>query len=99
MSVSKEEIIGPELADTKFSDEDSRTVVLRQAFGNGCGLNSIIFTRGISEALLIAKKIQAGNLRVNTGAGMDANMPSGGFKQSGWGMERAPATRTARIKP
>ena len=51
------------------------------------GLNSVIFTQDISRALTFAKKIQAGNVRVNTGAGMDPNMPFGGFKQSGWGAE------------
>lgn len=87
MSIVREEIFGPVLSVSTFSDEDSLTEVLRRANDSDYGLNSIIFTQDISRALLFAKRIQAGNVRVNTGAGMDANMPFGGFKQSGWGHE------------
>lgn len=87
MTVATEEIFGPVLAVSTFSDEDSLADVLRRANDNDYGLNSIIFSQDISKALMFAKKIQAGNVRVNTGSGMDANMPFGGFKQSGWGHE------------
>jgi phenylacetaldehyde dehydrogenase len=87
MTVSTEEIFGPVLSVSTFSDEDSLADVLRRANDNDYGLNSIIFSQDISRALMFAKKIQAGNVRVNTGSGMDANMPFGGFKQSGWGHE------------
>ena len=87
MSIVREEIFGPVLSVSTFSDEDSLAEVLRRANDSDYGLNSIIFTQDISRALLFAKRIQAGNVRVNTGAGMDANMPFGGFKQSGWGHE------------
>ncbi|MFJ6419012.1 aldehyde dehydrogenase family protein [Paeniglutamicibacter sp. NPDC091659] len=87
MSIAHEEIFGPVLSVSTFSNEDSLAEVLRRANDSDYGLNSIIFTQDISRALLFAKRIQAGNVRVNTGAGMDANMPFGGFKQSGWGHE------------
>jgi phenylacetaldehyde dehydrogenase len=87
MSVVREEIFGPVLTVSTFSDDDSLAEVIRRANDTDYGLNSIIFTRDISRALTFAKRIQAGNVRVNTGAGMDANMPFGGFKQSGWGHE------------
>jgi phenylacetaldehyde dehydrogenase len=87
MSIVREEIFGPVLSVSTFSDEDSLAEVLRRANDSDYGLNSIIFTQDISRALLFAKRIQAGNVRVNTGSGMDANMPFGGFKQSGWGHE------------
>lgn len=87
MSIVREEIFGPVLSVSTFGDEDSLAEVLRRANDSDYGLNSIIFTQDISRALLFAKRIQAGNVRVNTGSGMDANMPFGGFKQSGWGHE------------
>ena len=87
MPIVREEIFGPVLSVSTFSDEDSLAEILRRANDSDYGLNSIIFTQDISRALTFAKRIQAGNVRVNTGAGMDANMPFGGFKQSGWGQE------------
>lgn len=87
MSIVKEEIFGPVLSVSTFGDEDSLAEVLRRANDTDYGLNSVIFTQDISRALTFAQKIQAGNVRVNTGAGMDPNMPFGGFKQSGWGAE------------
>lgn len=87
MPIVREEIFGPVLSVSTFNDEDSLVEVLRRANDSDYGLNSIIFTQDISRALTFAKRIQAGNVRVNTGTGMDANMPFGGFKQSGWGHE------------
>ena len=51
------------------------------------GLSSTIWTKDISRAHQFARRIKAGNVRVNAAGGMDANMPFGGFKQSGWGKE------------
>lgn len=87
MSIVQEEIFGPVLAVSTFSEEDSLAEVLQQANNTEYGLNSIIFTKDISRALTFAQRVQAGNVRVNTGSGMDANMPFGGFKSSGWGYE------------
>lgn len=87
MAIAREEIFGPVLSVSTFSDDDSLAEVIRRANDSDYGLNSIIFTQDISRALLFAKRIKAGNVRVNTGSGMDANMPFGGFKQSGWGHE------------
>lgn len=87
MSIMREEIFGPVLSVSSFSDEDSLADVIRRANDTDYGLNAVVFTRDISRALSFAKRIQAGNVRVNTGSGMDANMPFGGFKRSGWGHE------------
>lgn len=87
MSIMREEIFGPVLSVSAFGEEDALADVVRRANDTSYGLNSIVFTRDISRALSFAKRVQAGNVRVNTGSGMDANMPFGGFKQSGWGHE------------
>ncbi|MGB3795040.1 MAG: aldehyde dehydrogenase family protein, partial [Alteraurantiacibacter sp.] len=52
------------------------------------GLSSAIWTRDMSNGLKLAKRIRAGMVRINGGAGgPDPAMPLGGFKQSGWGRE------------
>ena len=75
----REEIFGPALSMSAFDDADSLAEILRRANDTDCGLNSIIFTQDISRALGFAQRIQAGNILVKTGAGMDPNMPFGGF--------------------
>ena len=82
--IMQEEIFGPVVGFTKVKDFEEG---LKVANNTEYGLNSIIFTKDISRALTFAQRIQAGNVRVNTGSGMDANMPFGGFKSSGWGYE------------
>jgi tetratricopeptide (TPR) repeat protein len=44
-------------------------------------------TRDISLAHKLARKIKAGLVRINGGAGLDYALPFGGYKQSGWGRE------------
>ncbi len=51
------------------------------------GLAASIWTRDISTAHKLAKKIRAGSVRINTAGTVDPAMPLGGYKQSGWGRE------------
>jgi hypothetical protein len=55
------------------------------------GLSSRIWTRDISTALKLAKRLKAGGVMINGGAGVDPAMPLGGYKQSGWGRENGRA--------
>lgn len=43
--------------------------------------------RAAQAARRAFRGIKAGNVRVNAAGGMDATMPFGGLKQSGWGKE------------
>jgi phenylacetaldehyde dehydrogenase len=51
------------------------------------GLGAGIWTRDISKAHALAKKIRAGTIWINCYNVFDASLPFGGYKQSGWGRE------------
>jgi len=83
--VMKEEIFGPVVAINTFTDEEE---VLKRANDTEYGLYSSVFTKDISRALRVAKKLEAGSVGVNcTSPTMAYDMPFGGFKASGDGRE------------
>jgi acyl-CoA reductase-like NAD-dependent aldehyde dehydrogenase len=86
MRVVREEIFGPVLCAMKFADSDLDAIA-RFANDTDYGLASSIWTRDISTAHKLAKKIRAGSVRINTPGSVDPSVPLGGFKQSGWGRE------------
>ena len=88
MRVVQEEIFGPVVCAMPIDDEDLERVV-RVANDTEYGLSSSIWTRDISLAHKLARRIKAGTVRINGGVGIDYAMPFGGYKQSGWGREYA----------
>ncbi len=67
-----------------FSSVDEIAAVANDSdYGLGAG----IWTRDISKAHALAKKIRAGTVRINCYNVFDASLPFGGYKQSGWGRE------------
>ncbi len=87
MKAVEEEIFGPVLCTQTFGDDDLEQVAAA-ANNTTFGLSSAIWTRDMSSGLKLAKRIRAGMVRINGGAGgPDPAMPLGGFKQSGWGRE------------
>lgn len=87
MKAVEEEIFGPVLSAMSFGDDDLEQVAAA-ANDTQYGLSSAIWTKDISTGLKLAKRIRAGMVRINGGAGgPDPAMPLGGFKQSGWGRE------------
>ena len=86
MRVHQEEIFGPVLTITAFSDLDE---VAKLANWTDYGLLAGIWTRDINKALFLADKIKAGQVYVNTyGAGGGVELPFGGYKKSGFGREK-----------
>ncbi len=84
MSVVREEIFGPVVVAAPFeSVEDIAKVANDTPYGLGAG----IWTKDISKAHALAKKIRAGTVWINCYNIFDAALPFGGYKQSGWGRE------------
>jgi phenylacetaldehyde dehydrogenase len=84
MKVVREEIFGPVVVAAPFSDLDEIAAVANDSeYGLGAG----IWTRDISKAHALAKKLRAGTVWINCYNVFDAALPFGGYKQSGWGRE------------
>jgi phenylacetaldehyde dehydrogenase len=86
MRVVREEIFGPVVCAMPIDDADLDRIA-RIANDTDYGLSSSIWTRDISVAHKLARRIKAGTVRINGGVGLDSALPFGGYKQSGWGRE------------
>ena len=84
MSVVREEIFGPVVVAAPFQSLDD---LAREANDTPYGLGAGIWTKDISKAHALAKKIRAGTVWINCYNIFDAALPFGGYKQSGWGRE------------
>jgi len=90
MRVRREEIFGPVLCAMSFGDEDLDTLAA-SANETDYGLSSSIWTRDISTAHRLARRLKAGSVRINGSGPPDPAMPLGGYKMSGWGRENGRA--------
>jgi acyl-CoA reductase-like NAD-dependent aldehyde dehydrogenase len=84
MKIFQEEIFGPVVSAIPFKDIDE---ALRIANDSSYGLAANIWTRDIKRAHKLASRLQAGSVWINCHGVVDAALPFGGFKQSGWGRE------------
>ena len=84
MKIVREEIFGPVVVAEPFRSLDE---IAAEANNTSYGLGAGIWTRDISKAHALAKKLRAGTVWINCYNVFDASLPFGGYKQSGWGRE------------
>ncbi|GCD96996.1 aldehyde dehydrogenase family protein [Embleya hyalina] len=84
MRVVREEIFGPVLVAQPFSDLDD---IARIANDSPYGLAAGIWTKDLSLAHRMIRRLRAGAVYVNSYNTTDAALPFGGYRQSGWGRE------------
>ena len=85
MKVSREELFGPAVAVSAFSDIDE---AIAMANDSRFGLSAGIFTQNVDWAMRFAKEVESGNLHINSSPQWRADlMPYGGLKDSGMGKE------------
>lgn len=85
MRLAREEIFGPVLAITPYSDTDE---AIEYANDVEFGLTSGIFSTDIGETLRMSRQLEAGTVYVNEWFGGTVETPFGGFKKSGIGREK-----------
>jgi aldehyde dehydrogenase (NAD+) len=84
MKIAQEEIFGPVLAALSFDDIDQ---VVELANRNPYGLAAAVWTRDVKKAHSVSRQLKAGTVWINTYGLMDAALPFGGYKSSGFGRE------------
>jgi aldehyde dehydrogenase (NAD+) len=84
MKIAQEEIFGPVLATLSFDDVDQ---VVELANRNPYGLAAAVWTRDVKKAHSVSRQLRAGTVWINTYGLMDAALPFGGYKSSGFGRE------------
>lgn len=68
----------------KWSDESD---LVQRVNNTNAGLGASVWSRDEGQARRIGAKLQSGNIWINTHAEIQPNVPFGGQKQSGFGLE------------
>jgi aldehyde dehydrogenase (NAD+) len=83
MIIAREEIFGPVLCLTPFTDDDEAVAL---ANDGDYGLSGYVYSADLERARSIARRLRTGMVHIN-GATADMAAPFGGYKKSGNGRE------------
>ncbi len=84
MAICREEVFGPVVTVTPFSDEDE---AIRLANDTTMGLTASLWTNDLKKTLDYVPRLKAGTVWVNCHNFIDPSMPFGGYKESGIGRD------------
>jgi len=86
MRVAREEIFGPVLSIIEYDSIDEAVTIANSTI---YGLGAAVWTRDISIAHRVARRLRAGVVYVNCFDADDITTPFGGYKQSGIGRDKS----------
>jgi aldehyde dehydrogenase (NAD+) len=84
MTIAQQEIFGPVLAVIPFEDDDDAVRIANQS---SYGLSGAVSSGSVERSLSVARRIRTGTVGVNGGMWYGADVPFGGFKDSGVGRQ------------
>ena len=84
MAIARDEVFGPVLAVLTFKDMDEAIAL---ANGTLYGLSAAVWSQDFTTCLTAARRIKAGTIWVNTFLEGHAELPFGGYHESGIGRE------------
>ena len=86
MTIATEEIFGPVLSIITFDTMEEAICI---ANDTPYGLAAAVWTQDISKAHMVARRLRAGTVHVNSYDEDDITVPFGGYKQSGNGRDKS----------
>jgi acyl-CoA reductase-like NAD-dependent aldehyde dehydrogenase len=84
MTIAQQEIFGPVLVVIPYEDEDD---AVRIANDSVYGLAGNVMSNSLDRSLAVARRLRAGFIGLNGTAGYGADVPFGGYKDSGVGRQ------------
>lgn len=84
MAIAREEVFGPVLSVLTYKDLDEAVAIANSTL---YGLSAAVWSRDFSTCLAAARRIRAGTVWVNTFLEGHAELPFGGYRESGIGRE------------
>ena len=84
MTIAREEIFGPVLAVIPYDNEEHAIQIANDSI---YGLSGGVYTTDHERGVRIARRIRTGSFSVNGGGWYGADMPYGGYKDSGVGRQ------------
>ncbi|HUW01384.1 MAG TPA: aldehyde dehydrogenase family protein [Acidimicrobiales bacterium] len=84
MEIAQDEVFGPVLVAIAHDGDDDAVAI---ANGSPYGLSGAVFSGDEQRAIDVARRIRTGTMSINGGVWYGADVPFGGYKQSGIGRE------------